>query len=52
MTQAPHLLPKSREGIKYGDSTLVDSMADALSDAFDCHAMGKLTERATPPART
>ena len=33
MTQAPHLLPKSREGFKYGDTTLVDSMAyDALWD--------------------
>ena len=31
MTQAPHLLPKSREGFKYGDTALVDSMAyDAL----------------------
>src|SRR3954449_11699504 len=24
MTQGPHLLPKSREGYKYGDTTLVD----------------------------
>ena len=33
MTNAPHLLPKSREGFKYGDATLVDSMAyDALCD--------------------
>src|SRR5258708_5153740 len=35
MTNAPHLLPKSREGLKYGDTTLVDSMAyDGLWDAF------------------
>ena len=35
MTQAPHLLPKSREGFKYGDATLVDSMAyDALYDRY------------------
>src|SRR5947208_1278859 len=27
MTQAPHLLPKSRSGFKYGDTTLVDHMA-------------------------
>ena len=33
MTNAPHLLPKSREGFKYGDIKLVDSMAyDALYD--------------------
>ncbi len=45
MTQAPHLLPKSREGFKYGDTTLVDSMAyDALYDQFTDQAMGSLTE--------
>ena len=45
MTQAPHLLPKSREGYKYGDVTLVDSMAfDALTCAFDQVAMGISTE--------
>jgi acetyl-CoA C-acetyltransferase len=45
MTNAPHLLPKSREGIKYGDGTLVDSMAyDALYDQFTSQAMGGLTE--------
>lgn len=45
MTQAPHLLPKSREGFKYGDTTLVDSMAyDALYDAFTDQPMGNLTE--------
>ena len=34
MTNAPHLLPKSREGFKYGDATLVDSMAhDGLCDS-------------------
>ncbi len=45
MTNAPHLLPKSREGFKYGDTTLVDSMAyDALWDAFTEQAMGALTE--------
>jgi acetyl-CoA C-acetyltransferase len=45
MTQAPHLLPKSREGFKYGDTTLVDSMAyDALYDQFTTQAMGLLTE--------
>jgi acetyl-CoA C-acetyltransferase len=45
MTNAPHLLPKSREGFKYGDVTLVDSMAyDALYDQFTTQAMGGLTE--------
>ncbi|HEX7738605.1 MAG TPA: acetyl-CoA C-acetyltransferase [Marmoricola sp.] len=45
MTNAPHLLPKSREGFKYGDTTLVDSMAyDALYDQFTTQAMGALTE--------
>jgi len=45
MTQAPHLLPKSRDGFKYGDTTLVDSMAyDALYDQRTTQAMGNLTE--------
>ena len=45
MTLAPHLLPKSREGFKYGDTTLVDSMAyDALHDQFTDQAMINLTE--------
>jgi acetyl-CoA C-acetyltransferase len=45
MTQAPHLLPKSREGFKYGDTKLVDSMAyDALWDQFTDQAMINLTE--------
>jgi acetyl-CoA C-acetyltransferase len=45
MTNAPHLLPKSREGFKYGDVKLVDSMAyDALHDQVTDQAMGALTE--------
>ncbi len=45
MTQAPHLLPSSREGFKYGDTTLVDSMAhDALYDQFTKQAMISLTD--------
>src|SRR6201989_2983522 len=45
MTNAPPLLPKSREGFKYGDTTLVDSMAyDALWDQATNQAMGALTE--------
>src|SRR5947207_7856036 len=45
MTNAPHLLPKSREGFKYGDVSLVDSMAyDGLFCAFDQQAMGAATD--------
>ncbi|MDN5895935.1 MAG: acetyl-CoA C-acetyltransferase [Nocardioides sp.] len=45
MTNAPHILPKSREGFKYGDVSLVDSMAyDALYDQFTDQPMGTLTE--------
>ncbi len=46
MTNAPHLLPKSREGFKFGDVKLVDSMAyDALYDQVTKQAMGGLTEQ-------
>ncbi|GAB2922555.1 acetyl-CoA C-acetyltransferase [Rhodococcus aerolatus] len=45
MTQAPHLLEKSRGGFKYGDVTMTDHMAlDGLHDAFTDQAMGKLTD--------
>ena len=45
MTNAPHLLMKSREGFKYGDVAMVDSMAyDALHDQTTAQAMGLLTE--------
>ncbi|NUT52585.1 MAG: acetyl-CoA C-acetyltransferase [Saccharothrix sp.] len=46
MTQAPHLLPKSRGGFKYGDVTMLDHMAhDGLFCAFDQVAMGASTEK-------
>ncbi|MGX7824738.1 acetyl-CoA C-acetyltransferase [Actinokineospora sp. 24-640] len=46
MTQAPHLLPKSRSGFKYGDVTMQDHMAyDGLFCAFDQVAMGSATEK-------
>ncbi|MBZ5734229.1 acetyl-CoA C-acetyltransferase [Nocardioides sp. TRM66260-LWL] len=46
MTLAPHLLPKSRDGFKFGDTKLVDSMAyDALYDQATQQAMGGLTEQ-------
>ncbi|MFW0787318.1 acetyl-CoA C-acetyltransferase [Gordonia sp. CPCC 206044] len=46
MTQAPHLLPGSRGGFKYGNTELVDHMAyDGLWDAFTDQPMGALTEQ-------
>ncbi|AQA04191.1 acetyl-CoA acetyltransferase [Mycobacterium sp. MS1601] len=52
MTQAPHLLPKSRGGFKYGDVTLTDHLAyDGLRDVFTDEAMGALTEDANDLAR-
>ncbi|WP_277371391.1 acetyl-CoA C-acetyltransferase [Rhodococcus rhodochrous] len=47
MSQAPHMLEKSRAGFKYGDVTLRDHMAyDGLHDIFTDQAMGNLTESA------
>ncbi|WP_225075609.1 MULTISPECIES: acetyl-CoA C-acetyltransferase [unclassified Streptomyces] len=46
MTNAPHLLPKSREGYKYGAVEVLDSMAhDGLTDSFEGIAMGASTEK-------
>ncbi|MGV9860766.1 acetyl-CoA C-acetyltransferase [Gordonia sp. NPDC003425] len=46
MTQAPHLLPGSRSGFKYGNTELVDHTAfDGLYDAFTDQPMGALTEQ-------
>jgi acetyl-CoA C-acetyltransferase len=45
MTNAPHLLPKSRQGYKYGAVEMLDAMAyDGLTDAFEGIAMGESTE--------
>jgi acetyl-CoA C-acetyltransferase len=45
MTNAPHLLPKSRAGYKYGAIQMLDAMAyDGLTDAFDNIPMGESTE--------
>lgn len=45
MSNGPHYLPRSREGAKYGDWVLKDSVAvDALTCAFDQVAMGESTE--------
>lgn len=47
MSQAPHLLTKSREGFKYGDVAMKDHMAyDGLWDVLTDQAMGNLTESA------
>ncbi len=46
MTQAPHLLTNSREGHKYGKTTMLDHMEyDGLWDALTDQAMGSLTEQ-------
>jgi acetyl-CoA C-acetyltransferase len=46
MTNAPHLLPKSREGYKYGSVELLDAMAyDGLTDIFENIPMGESTEK-------
>ncbi|MFI1292069.1 acetyl-CoA C-acetyltransferase [Streptomyces sp. NPDC020792] len=46
MTNAPHLLPKSREGYKYGAVEVLDAMAhDGLTDSFEGIAMGASTEK-------
>jgi acetyl-CoA C-acetyltransferase len=46
MTNAPHIVPGLRSGIKLGDGVLVDSMMhDALTCTFDQCAMGASVER-------
>lgn len=46
MSQAPHMLLGSREGVKYGDTSLVDHMdRDGLKDVFTEQSMGLLTEQ-------
>jgi len=45
MSMAPHVLPKSRTGMKMGDWTLQDSMiVDGLWDAFNQYHMGTTAE--------
>lgn len=45
MSRAPHLLPHSRAGFKYGDVTMVDHLDhDGLHDVFTDLPMGQLTE--------
>ncbi|MEV6973674.1 acetyl-CoA C-acetyltransferase [Kitasatospora sp. NPDC093806] len=46
MTNAPHVLPKSREGYKYGAIEMLDSMAhDGLTDPWENIPMGASTEK-------
>ncbi|MET9321558.1 acetyl-CoA C-acetyltransferase [Streptomyces sp. NPDC003038] len=46
MTNAPHLMPKSREGFKFGAIGMLDAMAhDGLTDPFESIAMGESTEK-------
>jgi acetyl-CoA C-acetyltransferase len=58
MTNAPHLLEKSREGYKYGTVKMRDHMDyDALWDVYTDQGMGNLTESAntataSSPARS
>src|SRR5665647_780959 len=45
MSNAPHLLEKSRDGFKFGDVTMRDHLAfDGLWDSFTNQAMGLLTD--------
>jgi acetyl-CoA C-acetyltransferase len=46
MSNAPHLLDRSRTGYRYGHGTLVDVLLhDGLTCAFDACSMGEATER-------
>ncbi|MFZ9751567.1 MAG: acetyl-CoA C-acetyltransferase [Candidatus Nanopelagicales bacterium] len=49
MTNAPHLLPNYRKGIKYGNDVVVDSMQyDALLCSFEHLTMGSATDNFNP----
>ncbi|GAA3745037.1 acetyl-CoA C-acetyltransferase [Salinactinospora qingdaonensis] len=46
MTNAPHLLPKARQGYRYGAVEVLDATEhDGLTDVFDAESMGASTER-------
>lgn len=46
MSQSPHLLPRSRFGLRYGDARMIDHLAhDGLRAADLDIAMGELSER-------
>ena len=45
MTNAPYLLPKARQGYRYGNAQMLDAtFHDGLFDAFDHVPMGEATE--------
>ena len=45
MTNAPHLLPKARQGYRYGHVKMLDHMAfDGLENAYDGKSMGAFAE--------
>ena len=45
MTNAPHLLPKGRGGIRYGHGQILDHMAfDGLENAYDGKPMGNFAD--------
>jgi acetyl-CoA C-acetyltransferase len=46
MTNAPHLLPKGRSGIRYGSGQVLDHMAvDGLENAYDGKPMGYFADK-------
>ena len=46
MTNAPYLLPKGRQGMRFGHSEVFDHMLyDGLQNAYDGQAMGMFAER-------
>lgn len=46
MTNAPYVLPGARQGLRYGDAPLLDSLThDGLLCAFDTCLMGESTDR-------
>jgi acetyl-CoA C-acetyltransferase len=46
MSNAPHLLPRARRGLRLGDAVLIDTLLrDGLIDAFDDRHMGVSAER-------
>jgi acetyl-CoA C-acetyltransferase len=52
MSRAPYLLPGARAGWRYGDQTVVDSVAlDGLTDATSGQSMGSETDRGNTELR-
>lgn len=45
MTNAPHILPGARGGIRLGDAKVVDTLLVALSDPFICESMAQTAQR-------